>query len=78
MDIKWSALSEVALVSFGVGVGIAVIFAIGVLAWAQGDSGESGTAARGGALGNVAAGLCFLACALIAAYGIYLIVPQFH
>jgi hypothetical protein len=77
MDIKWSALAEVALVSFGVGVGIVVIFAVGVLAWSPG-SGENGAGARGGALGNAAAGLCFLACALIAAYGIYLIVPQFH
>jgi hypothetical protein len=67
MDIKWSALSEVALVSFGVGVGIAVVFAVGVLAWSQSGSGEDGAAARGGTLGNVAAGLCFLACALIAA-----------
>jgi hypothetical protein len=55
-----------------------VIFAVGVLAWSQGGSGEDEAAVRGGALGNVAAGLCFLACALIAAYGIYLIVPQFH
>jgi hypothetical protein len=75
MDIKWSALGEVALVSFAVGVAIVVIFSVGVLASAQGD--EDGAPARGGTLGN-AAGLCFLACALIAAYGIYLIVPQFH
>ncbi|MCW2864404.1 MAG: hypothetical protein JWP48_6112 [Actinoallomurus sp.] len=78
MDIKWSALSEVALVSFGAGVGIVVIFAVGALAWSQGGSGEDEAAARGGALGNAAAAVCFLACALIAAYGIYLIVPQFH
>jgi hypothetical protein len=72
MDIKWNALGEVALVSFGVGVAIVVIFSVGVLASAQGDDHAP---ARGGTL---AAGLCFLACALIAAYGIYLIVPQFH
>lgn len=76
MDIKWSALGEVALVSFAVGVAIVVIFSVGILASAQG--GEDGARARGGMLGNAAAGLCFLACALIAAYGIYLIVPQFH
>jgi hypothetical protein len=74
MNIKWSALGEVAVVSFAVGVAIVVIFAIGVLATAQG--GEGGT--RSTTLTNAAAGLCFLACALIAAYGIYLIVPQFH
>jgi hypothetical protein len=76
MDIKWSSLGEVAAVGFAVGVAIVVIFAVGVLASAQG--GEDGAPARGGALAHVAAGLCFLACALIAAYGIYLIVPQFH
>ena len=80
MDIKWSALGEVAVVSFAVGVAIVVIFSVGVLASAQGD--EDGAPARdgvrGGTLGNAAAALCFLACALIAAYGIYLIVPQFH
>ncbi|HZE32383.1 MAG TPA: hypothetical protein VE198_13210 [Actinoallomurus sp.] len=76
MDIKWSALGEVAVVSFAVGVAIVVIFSVGVLASAQGD--EDGAPARGGRLGNAAAGLCFLASALIAAYGIYLIVPQFH
>jgi hypothetical protein len=80
MDIKWSALGEVALVSFGVGVAITVIFAVGVLASSLGQtgSGEPGSPERGGTLANVAAGLCFLACALITAYGIYLIVPQFH
>jgi|EndMetStandDraft_8_1072994.scaffolds.fasta_scaffold345193_2 hypothetical protein len=75
MDIKWSALGEVALVSFAVGVAIVVIFSVGVLASGQ---GEDGAPSRAGTLGNAAAGLCFLACALIAAYGIYLIVPQFH
>jgi hypothetical protein len=76
MDIKWSALGEVALVSFGVGVAIVAIFSIGILAMAQG--GEDGAPVRGGVLNNVAAALCFLACAAIVAYGIYLIVPQFH
>ncbi|GAB2867438.1 hypothetical protein GCM10027176_81410 [Actinoallomurus bryophytorum] len=76
MDIKWSALGEVALVSFAVGVAIVVIFSVGILASAQGS--DDGAPSRGGTLGNAAAGLCFLACALIAAYGIYLIVPQFH
>jgi len=80
MDIKWDALGEVAVVSFATGVAIVVIFAVGVLAWSTGGRAgdETGAPARGGALSNAAAGLCFLACALITAYGIYLIVPQFH
>ena len=85
MDIKWSALGEVAVVSFAVGVAIVVIFAVGVLASSvaaqaaqPAEGGHEGTAARSGTLAYAAAGLCFLACVLIAAYGIYLIVPQFH
>ena len=31
-----------------------------------------------GVLGLAQAGLCFLACVAVVAYGIYLIVPQFH
>jgi hypothetical protein len=80
MSIKWGALGEVAAVSFAVGVVIVVIFAVGVLAWSTSGSEETapGTGRRGGGMANVAAGLCFLACALIVAYGIWLIVPQFH
>ncbi|MCO6010508.1 hypothetical protein NE236_36665 [Actinoallomurus purpureus] len=77
MNIKWTALGEVAVVAFAVGVAIVVIFAVGVLAWsvrpaAGADRRQAGT------LATVAAGLCFLACALIVCYGIYLIVPQLH
>ncbi len=81
MNIKWSALAEVAVVSLGVGVAIVVVFAVGVLAWSLRaetgtDTGEPG--APNGSLLTVAGGFCFLACALIVAYGIYLIVPQLH
>jgi hypothetical protein len=79
MHVKWSALGEVALVSFGVGVAIVVIFAVGVLAVSvRPQAADHEPAGAGGALSTVAAALCFLACAAIAAYGIYLIVPQFH
>jgi ABC-type nickel/cobalt efflux system permease component RcnA len=83
MDIKWSSLGEVAVVSLAVGVAIVVIFAVGILAWSLrerttvGDGGAEQTAGNAPML-TVAAGLCFLACAAIIAYGIYLIVPQFH
>jgi len=41
---------------------------------------EAGAGDAGGtsALSLAQAGLCFLACAAVVAYGIYLIVPQFH
>ncbi|MFL6052999.1 MAG: hypothetical protein ACJ72W_08810 [Actinoallomurus sp.] len=77
MNIKWSALGEVAVVAFAVGVAIVVIFAIGVLAWSARPAADTGRG-RDGSLATVAAGLCFLTCALIVGYGIYLIVPQFH
>ena len=77
MHIEWSALGEVAVVAFAVGVAIVVIFAVGVLAWSLRPAADTGRG-RDGALATVAAGLCFLACALIVCYGIYLIVPQFH
>jgi hypothetical protein len=93
MDIKWSSLGEVALVSLAVGVGVVVIFTLGVLAWSllprseaterggtEPSSAEPIAAGAGAnpAVLRAAAGLCFLACALIVGYGLYLIVPQFH
>jgi hypothetical protein len=38
------------------------------------EDGGGGTST----LGIAQAGLCFLACAAVVAYGIHLIVPQFH
>ncbi|MEW2166615.1 hypothetical protein AB0912_26990 [Streptomyces sp. NPDC007084] len=82
MHLDWTALGEVAAVSTGVTVAVVVVFALGVLGLARVEAGREGdgdTGARGGdALGIAQAGLCFLACAAVVAYGIYLIVPQFH
>ncbi|MHC5907547.1 hypothetical protein ACVNF4_27215 [Streptomyces sp. S6] len=77
MHLKWGALGEVAAVSFGVTVAVVVVFSLGVLGLARGDSGD-GDAGEVSAVGRVQAGLCFLACAAVVVYGIYLIVPQFH
>jgi hypothetical protein len=76
MRLDWSALGQVAAVSTGVTVGVVVVFALGVLGLSQAETtrqdGRAGIAARAGA------GLCFLVCAAVVVYGIYLIVPQFH
>lgn len=73
MQLDWSALGEVAAVSTGVTVGVVVVFALGVLGLSRAEgSGDGAT------LSYATAGLCFLACASVVAYGIYLIVPQFH
>jgi hypothetical protein len=77
MHLDWSALGKVTAVSVGVSVAVVVVFALGVLGLAR----HEGAREEGGgtsSLGMAQAGLCFVACAAVVAYGIYLIVPQFH
>ncbi|MEV0206540.1 hypothetical protein AB0H97_15210 [Streptomyces sp. NPDC050788] len=82
MDLDWSALGQVTAVSIAVTVAVVVVFALGVLGLARHEGArEEGAHEDGGgtsSLGAAQAGLCFLACAAVVAYGIYLIVPQFH
>jgi len=77
MKLDWTALGQVAAVSLGVTVAVVVVFAIGVLGLARVEGAREND---GGThtLGLAQVGLCFLACAAVVAYGIYLIVPQFH
>ncbi|KMS83257.1 hypothetical protein ACZ91_54120 [Streptomyces regensis] len=49
----------------------AVLGVLGLSRAEEAGDGGSGT-------GRAQAGLCFLACAAVVAYGIHLIVPQFH
>ncbi|MFJ2606081.1 hypothetical protein ACIQOU_15780 [Streptomyces sp. NPDC091279] len=77
MQLDWSALGQVTAVSIGVTVAVVVVFALGVLGLARYE-GSQDTGAGASALGRAQAALCFLACATVVAYGIYLIVPQFH
>ncbi|MEU4465195.1 hypothetical protein AB0G20_16015 [Streptomyces sp. NPDC024017] len=77
MHLDWTALGRVAAVSVGATVTVVVVFALGVLGLAR----LEGTRAQQGgtsALGLTQATLCFLACAAVVGYGIYLIVPQLH
>lgn len=79
MDIDFTALGLVAAVSLGVGVLVVAVFALGVRAWSlRTNDGEDAEPVRPGTmwLATIGAGLCFLACALVVLYGIYLIVPQ--
>jgi hypothetical protein len=77
MHIDWSALGQVAIVSLVFGVGIAVLFAVGVTALSRRavaiDEKKAAPPAD-----TAVAGLCFLACIAAVAYGLYLIIPQFH
>ncbi|EFL34791.1 predicted protein [Streptomyces viridochromogenes DSM 40736] len=86
MHLNWTALGEGTAVSVGATVAVVVVFTLGVLGLARSGgarTAEGGTSAperRGDthALGLAQAVLCFLGCAAVVAYGIYLIVPRFH
>ncbi|MEU6254985.1 hypothetical protein [Streptomyces sp. NPDC047043] len=77
MSLDWNALGEVTAVSIGVTVAVVVVFALGVLGLARFEGAKEGGDGTS-SLGMAQAALCFLACAAVVAYGIYLIVPQFH
>ncbi|MBV2355469.1 hypothetical protein KUM39_14010 [Streptomyces sp. J2-1] len=90
MHLDWNALGQVTAVSIGVTVAVVAVFTLGVLCLARSAEARdhnstssttsspepSGTARS--LSGQVQATLCFLACAAVVVYGIYLIVPQFH
>ena len=76
MSIDWAALGEVFLVSFAAAVGVIVLFSLGVSSLAITTEPPQATdkpASRTTSIPPVAL-LCFLACALIVAYGLYLII----
>ncbi|MFC4506469.1 MULTISPECIES: hypothetical protein [Streptomyces] len=77
MSIDWTALGQVTAVSIGVTVAVVVVFALGVLGLARFEGAREDVGGTS-TLGLAQAGLCFLACASVVAYGIYLIVPRFH
>lgn len=76
MQVKWGSLAEVAVVSLGATVGVAVVFAIGVRALAARDQDRA--AGGAGTAQAVSAGACFTVCACAVLYGLYLIIPQLH
>ena len=78
MSIDWTALGQVTAVSVGVTIAVVVVFALGVLGLARFEGAREDGGGGTSTLGMAQAGLCFLACAAVVAYGIYLIVPQFH
>jgi len=79
ISIHWADLFKVAEVSLAFGVGIVVVFALGVIGLSRLDAARAGEASTRARIGGVAlAGLAFAVCASAALYGLYLIVPQFH
>ncbi|MEU6913475.1 hypothetical protein [Streptomyces olindensis] len=77
MHLNWTALGQVTAVSIGATVAVVVVFALGVLGLARLEGAREHPGGTG-ALGLGQAVLCFVACAAVVAYGIYLIVPRFH
>jgi len=76
MHIDWSALAQVAIASLVFGVGIALLFAVGVTALSRrAVARERHSPAP---VDTAIAGLCFAACVAAVLYGLYLIIPQFH
>ncbi|MFB7502487.1 hypothetical protein [Streptomyces broussonetiae] len=75
MHVDWSALGRVAAVSLGTTVAVVAVFTFGVLGLSRAEAARDGGT---GTSGRAQAALSFLACAAVVAYGIYLIVPQFH
>ena len=90
MQIKWDDLGQVAEVSFAFGVGIVVVFTLGVLGLGRRNEGrrddgrrdesrryqDGGARARAVALSGAV--VAFALCAAAVAYGLYLLIPQFH
>lgn len=75
ISINWADLGAVAGVSLAFTVGIAIVFALGVLGLSRVEAVRAGRGGSAG-VGYALAGVCFAACAAAAAYGIWLIIPQ--
>ncbi|HET9254628.1 MAG TPA: hypothetical protein VFO16_05425 [Pseudonocardiaceae bacterium] len=77
VTIDWGALGVVFLASFGAAVGVIVLFSLGISTLAIQAAGQD-TAPGGGPARPPWAWpvsmLCFLACGLVVAYGLYLII----
>ncbi|MEV6411311.1 hypothetical protein [Kribbella sp. NPDC051718] len=77
MHIDWSALGQVAIASLIFGVGIAVLFAVGINALSRRAVAVEAKK-NPPPVDTAVAGFCFLACLAAVFYGLYLIIPQFH
>jgi cyanate permease len=78
--IHWAGLARVAEVGLAFGVGIAIVFALGVVGLSRledaRETGDGSVAAKAG--GYALAGSAFALCGAAVLFGLYLIIPQFH
>jgi|GEM_PF-953475 hypothetical protein len=76
MTINWGALALVAVATVVAAVSIVGLFSLGVAAVTTHRRSRGGAEASSKTL--VAGYACISAAGLIAVYGLYLIIPQFH
>ncbi len=75
MNINWAALVLVAVATITAAIAIVGLFSLGVAALTSEQRSRGGSAAM---LPTVAGYACLTVAGLIAIYGLYLIIPQFH
>ena len=76
MQIAWGSLGQVLLIGLIAGAGSVTVFAVGVLGLSRAATARD--SGRTDPLGYGLAALCFLLCAAVVLYGLYLLIPQFH
>jgi hypothetical protein len=79
VNIDWGALGEVFVVSFGAAITVIVLFSFGIRALAGPAADPTSPPGQTGAKVTprpAPAVLCFLACALVVGYGLYLIIVK--
>lgn len=79
MNVDWGALGEVFVVSFGAAIAVIVLFSFGIRALAGPVADPASPPGRTGAAvapRPAVAVLCFLACALVVGYNLYLIIVK--
>ncbi|WNV87179.1 hypothetical protein [Umezawaea sp. Da 62-37] len=74
MHVNWSALGEVLLVALTAGVGVVALFSSGIVALDRRTTARADRRPAGVATATSA--LCFLACAAVVVYGLYLVVVR--
>ncbi|RSM75936.1 hypothetical protein DMH04_37140 [Kibdelosporangium aridum] len=74
MHVNWGALGEVFLVALVIGVGTIGLFSLGIMALDRREAAVTNGRPVVGA--TVVSVLCFVACAAIVGYGIYLVIAR--
>ena len=74
MHINWSGLGEVFGIGLAAGVGVVVLFSLGIAG--LGRRAEAAANSQSTTVPTVISGLCFLVCAALVGYGLYFIVVR--